>query len=83
MVPPDVRIDEPKPVLPAGKTGTEIIERLIHQSANRLKDGGHILLEVSPMIAGAVKMRLLRTETAVFPPNSLFETQMKNLRRGR
>ncbi|MDR3233429.1 MAG: peptide chain release factor N(5)-glutamine methyltransferase [Planctomycetaceae bacterium] len=55
MLPSDVRSYEPKPALLAGKTGTEIIERLIYQSADRLKDGGHILLEVSPMIAGAVK----------------------------
>jgi release factor glutamine methyltransferase len=38
----------------AGKGGTEVIERLMPQSAERLRPGGHLLMEVSPMIAESV-----------------------------
>ncbi|MDR3183261.1 MAG: peptide chain release factor N(5)-glutamine methyltransferase [Planctomycetaceae bacterium] len=54
-LPKEVRDYEPKEALLAGQKGTEVIERLLQQSAERLADGGHILLEVSPMIAAAVK----------------------------
>jgi len=53
-LPTDVKNFEPKAALLAGAKGTEVIERLISQSANRLRSGGHLLLEVSPMIAEAV-----------------------------
>jgi release factor glutamine methyltransferase len=51
---PSVRDREPRHALIAGPTGTEIIERLIPQSADRLLPGGWLILEVSPMIAGRV-----------------------------
>ena len=50
----DVKDFEPQTALLAGTKGTEVIERLIPQSADRLRSGGHLLLEVSPMIAESV-----------------------------
>jgi release factor glutamine methyltransferase len=50
---PTVREYEPKEALVAGKNGTETIERLIDQCASRIRPGGHVLIELSPMIADA------------------------------
>ena len=47
---PDVRNFEPHQALLAGPKGTEIIERLISQSTDRLLPGGHLLIEISPTI---------------------------------
>jgi release factor glutamine methyltransferase len=47
----DVRDQEPRRALVAGPAGTEVIERLIPQAAERLLPGGLLVLEVSPMIA--------------------------------
>jgi release factor glutamine methyltransferase len=49
-----VRDHEPRQALIAGPTGTEVIERLIPQAAERLLPGGWLILEISPMIAGRV-----------------------------
>jgi release factor glutamine methyltransferase len=51
---PDVRNFEPHAALLAGPKGTEVIERLIPQAAERLRAGGHFLTEISPMIHDAV-----------------------------
>jgi release factor glutamine methyltransferase len=51
---PQVRDHEPRLALFAGSTGTEIIARLVPQAAVRLNAGGHLLMEVSPLIAPAV-----------------------------
>ena len=51
---PSVRDHEPRQALIAGPTGTEIIERLIPQAAERLLPGGWLILEVSPLIANRV-----------------------------
>jgi release factor glutamine methyltransferase len=45
---------EPRSSLVAGPRGTEVIERLIPQSADRLNPSGWLLLETSPMIEPAV-----------------------------
>lgn len=50
----EVKDFEPKLALLAGLTGTEIIDRLIPESASRLKPSGHLLIELSPMIADQV-----------------------------
>ncbi len=50
----DVREHEPRDALLAGARGTEVIERLVPQAAERLNGGGHLLLEISPMIHDAV-----------------------------
>jgi release factor glutamine methyltransferase len=51
---PQVKDHEPKLALISGPTGTEIIQRLIPQAAERLLAGGLLALEVSPMIAPLV-----------------------------
>ena len=48
-----VRQHEPIQALVSGPKGTEIIERLIDQSKSRLKPGGRLIIELSPMIAQA------------------------------
>ena len=51
---PTVRDYEPRTALVAGPHGTEVIARLIPQAAERLSRGGHLLLEISPMLHEAV-----------------------------
>jgi len=51
---PSVIQHEPRGALIAGPTGTEVIERLIPQAAERLLAGGWLILEVSPLIASRV-----------------------------
>ncbi|MEZ6086636.1 MAG: peptide chain release factor N(5)-glutamine methyltransferase [Pirellulaceae bacterium] len=53
-----VRDFEPRNALVGGPTGTEVIVRLIDQSASRLRPGGHLLFELSPMIADKVAEQL-------------------------
>jgi release factor glutamine methyltransferase len=57
-LPADVRKFEPPAALLAGPRGTEVIERLLTQSAERLRPGGHLLIEISPMIHDAVRKLL-------------------------
>jgi release factor glutamine methyltransferase len=54
-LPADVQEYEPQVALHAGERGTEVIERLVEQAVERLRPGGALILEVSPMIAGAVE----------------------------
>jgi release factor glutamine methyltransferase len=51
---PSVVQHEPRPALIAGPTGTEVIERLIPQAAERLLPRGWLILEISPLVAGRV-----------------------------
>jgi len=51
---PSVKDHEPRQALLAGPKGTEVIERLIPQAAERMLAGGWLILEVSPMIAARV-----------------------------
>lgn len=51
----DVRDFEPRQALEAGPRGTEVIERLIPQAAERLKTGGWLLIEISPQLDLAVR----------------------------
>ncbi|GHT17735.1 release factor glutamine methyltransferase [Planctomycetales bacterium] len=53
-LPADVKNFEPKSALLAGQKGTEVIEQLIAQAAVKLKPGGSLFIEGSPMIADAV-----------------------------
>jgi release factor glutamine methyltransferase len=52
---PDVRKFEPRLALLAGSQGTEVIARLIPQAAERLRPGGHLLMEISPTIHDAAR----------------------------
>ena len=54
-LPRDVRDFEPRGALLAGPRGTEVIERLIPQAAERLRGGGWLLLEIGPAIHDAVR----------------------------
>lgn len=47
----EVRDYEPNGALVSGETGTEIIEKIVCEGAERLKSGGLLLFEMSPMIA--------------------------------
>lgn len=58
----DVREHEPRGALVAGPKGTEVIERLIPQAGERLKPGGWLMIEISPLIADAVKALLTTGE---------------------
>jgi release factor glutamine methyltransferase len=55
---PEVRRFEPRAALVSGSRGTEVIERLLAQAAERVHPGGHVLLEISPMIHDAVQALL-------------------------
>jgi len=67
---PDVRNYEPRGALVAGPLGTEVIARLIPQAAERLRPGGHLLLEISPMIHEAVT-GLLAAEPRLEPQSTV------------
>jgi len=54
-LPPEVRSHEPQVALVAGESGTSVIERLIPQAADRLRPGGSLLLEISPMLQQRVE----------------------------
>jgi release factor glutamine methyltransferase len=58
----EVKNYEPRCALLAGSTGTEVIERLIPQAAERLRPHGILFLEISPMIEQSV-VALLGTES--------------------
>jgi release factor glutamine methyltransferase len=60
----DVRDHEPKLALEAGDKGTDVIAPLIEQAAARLKPGGVLLIEISPMIVGEVE-QLIRQQTSL------------------
>jgi release factor glutamine methyltransferase len=55
QLPPDVRDHEPHLALDAGERGLAIITPLIEQANIRLKEGGELYIEVSPMNAGDVE----------------------------
>lgn len=50
----DVREFEPHLALEAGPRGTEVIERLLPQAAERLVPGGRLFIELSPQLHAAV-----------------------------
>ncbi|MGQ9563136.1 MAG: peptide chain release factor N(5)-glutamine methyltransferase [Thermogutta sp.] len=59
---PTVRNFEPYQALVAGARGTEVIERLIPQAADRLAPGGYLIFEISPMICEQV-CELIRADS--------------------
>lgn len=48
---PTVRDFEPREALVSGPTGTETIERILNECSDRLRQGGRLIIELSPMIA--------------------------------
>src|SRR5262249_53530134 len=52
---PTVRDFEPRSALVAGPRGTEVVERLALEAFERLKPGGWLLVEISPMIEAAAR----------------------------
>lgn len=54
----EVKDHEPRLALVGGPTGTEIIDRLIAQAADRLRAGGWLVFEISPMILQPVRERI-------------------------
>jgi release factor glutamine methyltransferase len=60
---PEVRDHEPHIALHAGESGTAVIEPLVGEAARRLKPGGALILEISPMIAASVE-QLVRASGA-------------------
>lgn len=50
----NVREHEPRNALVAGEQGTEVIDRLIEQSTTHLKQGGWLVVEISPMLVEQV-----------------------------
>jgi release factor glutamine methyltransferase len=51
----DVRKFEPRIALEAGEQGTEVIERLIPQAAERIVPGGWLLIEIGPAVEADVR----------------------------
>ncbi len=58
-LPAHVGQHEPKLALLAGAEGDEIIRRLAPQAAQRLRSGGALICEMSPMIAARVRSTLI------------------------
>jgi release factor glutamine methyltransferase len=54
-LPADVRDHEPHIALDGGEHGTQVIERLVPQAAERLQPGGWLLMEVGPANADLVE----------------------------
>jgi release factor glutamine methyltransferase len=74
----DVRDFEPLGALEAGPRGTEVIERLIPQSADRLVPGGRLFIEISPQIHAAVQQ--LITKDGRFDPQPTIEDHSRRPR---
>jgi release factor glutamine methyltransferase len=67
---PDVKNFEPHSALVAGPRGTEVIERLIPQSAERLNPDGYLIMEISPIIHDRVHT-LFAAETRFEPATTI------------
>ena len=62
-----VRDYEPKMALLSSPSGLEIIKRLIDQAASKLKTGGWLIFEHSPMIAQECNSQLSQSKTPTGP----------------
>jgi len=62
QLPPDVKNYEPKLALLAEEDGTAIIRQLSEQTRTRLHEGGHFLVELSPMIAARIAEMLRKQD---------------------
>lgn len=61
-LPTDVIDHEPHNALFAGPTGREVLERLVEESRSRLKPGGWLICEISPIIAELAMQHLSSAE---------------------
>jgi release factor glutamine methyltransferase len=68
---PSVIQHEPRGALIAGPTGTEVIERLIPQAAERLWPGGWLILEISPLLVDRVAKQI--TASGQFQPPAVIK----------
>ncbi len=66
----EVKNYEPRSALVAGPRGTEVIEALTAQAAERLNCGGYLIMEISPMIHDRV-LGLLAAETRFEPATTI------------
>ena len=66
----EVAEHEPRVALVGGETGAEIIARLIPQAAERLRPGGWLLMEISPMIEDRV-IELLAADGRFAPAETI------------
>jgi release factor glutamine methyltransferase len=66
-LPATVRDYEPREALVAGESGTEIIEQILAEAAHRLRPGGRLVVELSPMIAAAC-LELAETNALLVDP---------------
>ncbi len=57
-----VRDFEPREALVAGPTGTEVIERIIDETPDRVVSGGRLIIELSPMIADACEQLVRQSD---------------------
>lgn len=63
-LPREVADYEPHQALEAGPDGTDVIQRLIPQATTRLRPGGYLFIEISPMIEARVR-ELLGSEAGL------------------
>ena len=59
---PTVRDFEPKEALVSGPQGTEVIERILQELPGRLRSGGRLIIELSPMIADACEVLVKQSD---------------------
>ena len=69
-LPSTVRDYEPRTALVAGPRGDEVVGRLLPQAASRLRAGGWLIAETSPMIEARVRS-LLAEDAAWSPPGMI------------
>jgi len=66
----EVQRFEPREALLAGPRGTEVIERLVPQAAERLRPGGHLLIEIGPTIHAAAQ-DVLQSDSRLESPDTI------------
>lgn len=71
-----IRRHEPRAALVAGEKGTEVIERLLDQAGERLRGGGRLIVEVSPMIHDAV-LALFAADARFEPPVTVKDAERR------
>jgi release factor glutamine methyltransferase len=65
----EVRKFEPRQAVFAGKTGIEVIERLVPQAGNALRPGGWLVMEISGTIAGQMQKLMRNWQQVAIGPD--------------